>query len=70
VVVQFTIEPSGSVSNCTPARPSGNAEMDALTCRIVVQRARFAPARDAQGRAVASQAHATYVWGRGRRSKN
>jgi protein TonB len=67
VVVQFTVQPVGRASNCTVVRPSGNPEMDTLTCRIVTDRARFTPARDAAGRPVDSQAHATYVWGRKRR---
>lgn len=70
VVVQFTVLPEGRASGCTAARPSGNAQLDALTCRIVTERARFTPARDALGRPLASQAHATYVWGRGRRQPN
>jgi protein TonB len=70
VVVQFTISPEGRVSNCAPVRSSNNASLDALTCRIVVSRSRYTPARDVQGRPVASEAHATYVWGRGRRTKS
>lgn len=69
VVVQFTIESEGRASDCTVVRPSGNSQLDALTCQIVTERARFTPARDAQGRYVASQAHATYSWGRGRRQQ-
>ena len=66
---QLTIGADGRVSNCSVVRTSGNSELDALTCRIVQERARFTPAQDAQGRAVSSRANATYVWGRGRRSK-
>ena len=69
VVVQFTVGSDGRADSCAPVRSSGNPKLDVLTCRLLVERARFTPARDAQGRFVASEAHATYVWGRGRRVK-
>ncbi|HYC94807.1 MAG TPA: TonB family protein [Sphingomicrobium sp.] len=64
VAVQVTVEPDGRVSRCAPVRGSGNAGLDALTCSIVQQRARFNPALDAQGRPVASQTYTTFFWGR------
>ena len=68
VAVQFTVQPSGRASNCAPVRSSGNAHLDALTCRLVEERVRFSPAVDANGQPVASQATGTFVWGRGRRA--
>jgi protein TonB len=70
VVVQFAVNSEGRVSSCSPVRSSGNRDLDALTCRLLVNRARFRPARDAQGRAVETDAHATYHWGRGRRGRS
>ena len=70
VAVQLGVGAEGRVSRCNVVRPSGDAELDALTCRVLVERGRFVPAHDAQGRSVASQAYATYVWGRGRRPNN
>jgi TonB family protein len=67
VIVQFTVQADGRVSNCGPVRGSGNADLDALTCRLVEERMRFKPALDAQGNPVASTAHARYEWGRRRR---
>ncbi len=67
VIVQFTVRPDGRVSNCGPVRGSGNADLDALTCRLVEERMRFKPALDAKGTPVASMAHARYEWGRRRR---
>jgi protein TonB len=64
VEVQVTVEPDGQVSNCTAIRGSGNAGLDAMTCRLVRERARFNPAFNAQGRPVSSQAYTTFVWGR------
>ncbi len=69
VVAQFTVGREGRVSNCSVVRTSGNAKLDALTCRLLEQRARFEPAQDSRGAAVPSDANATYVWGRGHRSK-
>lgn len=67
VVVQFTVQADGRVSNCGPVRSSGKAGLDALTCHLVEERMRFNPARDGQGNPVASTAHARYEWGRRRR---
>ena len=67
VIVQFTVNADGRVSNCGPVRGSGNADLDAFTCRLVEERMRFKPALDAQGTPVASTAHARYEWGRRRR---
>ena len=52
VLVRFTVEPSGRVGACSVVRSSGSALLDATTCRLIQQRYRFEPARDASGRAV------------------
>ncbi len=70
VVVQFTVTPGGRVTNCFAAQSSGNPKLDAMTCRILVERGRFSPARNAQGQPIAGQAHGTYAWNPGRRQKN
>ena len=64
VEVQVSVEPDGRVSSCAPVRGSGNAGLDAMTCRLVQERARFTPALNEQGRPVASQVYTTIVWGR------
>ena len=69
LVVQFTIGSEGRAKDCAVARTSGDAKLDALTCRILETRTRFTPAKNEQGVAVPSVANATYVWGRGRRAK-
>lgn len=50
---RLAIDPSGRVGECTITRSSGHAELDAATCRLIERRARFEPARDAQGNRVA-----------------
>lgn len=54
---QLTVDESGRVSGCTIVRSSGHRSLDEATCAILTRRARFTPARDADGRAVPS----TYV---------
>ena len=66
VALQVNVAPSGRVSNCAPVRGSGNAGLDALTCRLVRERARFTPALNPQGRPVVGQAYVTFVWERRR----
>ena len=67
VSVRFTVLTSGRIANCRIARSSGNAVLDGLTCRLLTDRLRFAPARDPQGRAVAYELGNDYGWGIRRR---
>lgn len=53
VIVRFSVDPDGRARGCTVTTSSGNAELDATTCRLIEQRFRYAPARDGQGRPVA-----------------
>jgi protein TonB len=47
------IAADGSVADCRVATSSGHPELDEATCRLIRQRFRFEPARDAQGNRVA-----------------
>ncbi len=53
VVAHFTVGVDGRASDCTVRQSSGHPGLDATTCRLIEQRFRFEPARDARGRAVA-----------------
>ncbi len=53
VVAHFTVGTDGRASDCRIHQSSGHATLDATTCRLIEQRFRFEPARDASGRAVA-----------------
>ena len=55
VTVFYTVLPSGRVTNCTIRSPSRNAARDALTCKLVEQRWRYEPARNAAGEAIADE---------------
>lgn len=58
VEVRFTIQPTGRVTGCRVSRSSGDAALDATTCRLIEERFRFKPATDGAGVAIASQ----YGW--------
>ncbi|CAN5294478.1 hypothetical protein BH10PSE15_BH10PSE15_13690 [soil metagenome] len=55
VFVSFTVETEGHATGCVIRRPSGNPDFDATTCRLVQERYRYAPARDANGKKVRSR---------------
>lgn len=48
----FDVGTDGRVRNCRIVRTSGSAERDATLCRLIVDRFRYEPARDARGTAV------------------
>lgn len=58
VTVVFTVGPDGRASDCSVAQPGPDAQTNALVCRLVVDRIRFNPARNAQGEPVAAR----YGW--------
>jgi protein TonB len=55
VEARLAVSAAGAVTGCTVSRSSGNAVLDATTCRLIRQRFRFTPARDAQGNPVPSE---------------
>lgn len=50
---RLDISASGQVTGCTITASSGHAELDAATCALITRRAKFKPARDGNGDAVA-----------------
>ncbi|HKY82701.1 MAG TPA: energy transducer TonB [Sphingobium sp.] len=60
--VRYAIGPSGHVDQCEVIERSGYAEVDAMTCRIIVERYRFRPARDPEGYAVSEVREEDYRW--------
>ncbi|WP_166041008.1 energy transducer TonB, partial [Sphingosinicella sp. YJ22] len=62
VETRFTVGTDGRVSNCRVTRSSGNAALDQTTCRLIEQRFRWTPARDAQGRPVAEERGWQQTW--------
>ncbi|MEG3172508.1 energy transducer TonB [Sphingomonas sp. ZB1N12] len=62
VGVRYTVETDGSVTHCMVAHSSGNAVLDATTCRLIELRFRYRPWRDAAGRPVRSTVVRNQEW--------
>ncbi len=62
VHLRFTVGPKGRVTDCAVTRSSGNAALDETTCRLIRQRFRYEPSRDAQGHAIADVVTGEHVW--------
>jgi protein TonB len=62
VVVEFRVRADGGTDSCRVIRSSGFAVFDQATCRLIEQRFRFRPARDATGRAIDWQIRTDYTW--------
>lgn len=62
VSVRYLVETDGRVTECEITRSSGNAELDATTCRLITERFVFRPSRDGRGRPVASYVVENHSW--------
>lgn len=62
VSVRYSVETNGRVGTCRVTHSSGNAALDETTCRLIQQRFRFEPSRDAHGVAVASILVEDHIW--------
>ena len=62
--VEFTIlvGKDGRVSDCTVTSSSGSERLDRVTCRLISQRARLEPARDARGKPVERSLRSRLTW--------
>jgi protein TonB len=54
-LVMFTVLPSGRVANCRVYQPSGDPELDSITCALVTSRFVYRPAFNRRGEPVSSQ---------------
>lgn len=63
-IVHFRLDISaeGRVTRCEVTQSSGSAMLDATTCRTLRARARFTPARDANGNAVPDSLTSSIRW--------
>lgn len=59
---RIEIDAEGAITKCSITGSSGDASLDAATCSILVSRARYQPARDARGRAVAGSDSGRVTW--------
>jgi TonB family protein len=60
--VRLDVGPNGRVTGCAVTASSGSAALDSATCRLLVARARFTPARRPDGTSVAGTATAELGW--------
>lgn len=60
--VRYVVGVKGRVDNCRVVRSSGNAELDETTCRLIMQRFRYRPRRDARGKPVPSVIVEDHTW--------
>lgn len=67
VFVRLLVGADGRISRCDIDESSGRADLDSATCRIILDRYRYRPARDAAGRPVPEVVHMAQVWETGRR---
>ena len=62
VGIRLEVGKDGRVSACTIIRSSGLSKLDARTCRLLIRKARFAPARDSRGKPVPDIHESDFVW--------
>ena len=59
---RLSIGTDGRVSQCAVTQSSGHLSLDQTTCRIMSDRARFRPARDADGKPTTGTAESRVTW--------
>jgi protein TonB len=62
VSVEYTVTTKGRATGCTITRSSGSAELDRTTCRLIEERFRYSPSRDARGNPVESSIVENHSW--------
>lgn len=62
VHLRFVVAPTGRVGRCDITRSSGRTDVDTVTCRLIVRRFRYRPARNDQGEPVPFVITGTHEW--------
>jgi TonB family protein len=62
VAFSLSVGADGTPTACSVTASSGSAILDSTTCRLLMERARFEPARDARGRPATDSVHGRIVW--------
>lgn len=62
VTVRYLVMEDGHVSDCEIIKTSGNGALDETTCRLIRERFRFDPSRDAAGRPVPAWLRENHSW--------
>ncbi|MBV8688290.1 MAG: TonB family protein [Alphaproteobacteria bacterium] len=58
----LSVDATGRVTGCAVTGSSGFARLDQTTCRLMMERARFKPARDSAGNPVAATWESRFSW--------
>lgn len=66
VHLRFTVGVAGRVTDCVVTRSSGNAGLDATTCRLAIDKLRYRPELDGAGRPIPVTVVGTQEWTVGR----
>ncbi len=59
---RLEVGPNGRVTSCTVTSSSGASSLDSATCRLMKSRAKFTPAHDSTGAAVADSVSSRIRW--------
>jgi hypothetical protein len=62
--VVLQVQSNGAANDCVVIHSTGDAAVDARTCKIFVERARYRPARDRSGQPIRAPLLASLSWGR------
>ncbi|HEX8240113.1 MAG TPA: energy transducer TonB [Allosphingosinicella sp.] len=62
VAFSLSVGADGAPTACSVTASSGSAILDSTTCRLLMERARFEPARDSRGRPTTDTVHGRIVW--------
>ena len=62
VGLRFIVGVNGRVTSCTVTRSSGNADLDSTTCRLIMERFRYEPTRNARGVPIPDEVIGEHVW--------
>jgi protein TonB len=62
VIVRFLIDRSGRVAACDVVQSAGHPALDSVSCAILMERFRFEPARDRDGRRIEQHRNQRFVW--------
>jgi protein TonB len=62
VGISWTVNAQGRAENCQVTRSSGSSALDDATCRLLVRRARYAPALDQSGNPMSTKKSRNVSW--------
>lgn len=59
---RLDVGPDGRVTNCSVTSSSGSSTLDTTACKLLMRRAKFTPAKDENGNAMASSFSSRFRW--------